>query len=195
MNRVEIEQNTFKKMLEGVKHAVSTDDCRPLLQFITFVLTKTTVTLYAHDGFRAAKIQIAKESESEFTCFIKPLTFKPIKRGDAMAILKYDADNRTASVSLKTEYGELRYGFTQPDGEYIDIEKLYADAHVHDRELGINAAYVAQALNSICKTTSDRNNCTVFESKDCNTAPFILRAKDKDIVNEQLVLPIRILEW
>ena len=71
-----------------------------------------------------------------------------------MAILEYDADNRTASVSLKTEYGELRYGFTQPDGEYIDIEKLYADAHVHDRELGINAAYVAQALNSICKTTS-----------------------------------------
>ena len=100
MNRVEIEQNTFKKMLEGVKHAVATDDCRPLLQFIKVVVTKTTVTLYALDGFRAAKIQIAKESESEFTCFIKPLTFKPIKRGDAMAILEYDADNRTGSVLL-----------------------------------------------------------------------------------------------
>ena len=63
----------------------------------------------------------------------------------------------------------------------------------HDRELGISAGRVAKALNSIIKTSKDMEHGVIFESKENNRTAFILRSIDKDILNEQLILPIRFL--
>ncbi|MCM1297547.1 MAG: hypothetical protein NC037_02985 [Bacteroides sp.] len=192
MKKVTIEQNTFKAMIEGVKHAVSTDNCRPILQYIRVVVTPATVTFYALDGFQAAKLQIEHKNDCDFACYIKPIKFTPLKNGAFTVDIEFDEETRIACVNIRTEYGELVYKFTQPAGEFIDIEKVYADAREHDRELGISAGRVAKALNSIIKTTSDREHGVIFESKEnCQTA-FILRSIDKNILNEQLILPIRI---
>lgn len=194
MKKVTIEQNTFKAMIEGVRHAVSTDNCRPILQCIRVVVTPATVTFYALDGFQAAKLQIKHENDCDFVCYIKPIKFTPLKSGAFTVDIEFDEENRTACVNIRTEYGELVYKFTQPTGEYIDIEKVYADAREHDREIGISAGRVAKALNSIIKTSKDREHGVIFESKENRLTAFILRSIDKDIVNEQLVLPIRFFE-
>ncbi len=194
MKKVVIEQNTFKAMIEGVKHAVSTDNCRPILQFIKVAVTAETVTFYALDGFQAAKIQLKHKNDCEFSCFIKPVAFKPLKNGAFNASIEYDEENNVACVSIATEYGALEYKFTQPAGQFIDIEKVYADAAEHDRELGMSAGRVAQALRSIMKTSNDRERGVIFESKENRNQAFILRSIDESIINEQLILPIRLLK-
>ena len=138
-------------------------------------------------------MQIKHEGDCEFVCYIKPIAFKPIKNGAFSVDIEYDEENKVACVNIRTEYGELVYKFTQPTGEYIDIEKVYADAMEHDRELGISAGRVAKALNSIIKTSKDMEHGVIFESKENNRTAFILRSIDKDILNEQLILPIRFL--
>lgn len=97
-------------------------------------------------------------------------------------------------MSIATEYGALEYKFTQPAGQFIDIEKVYADAAEHDRELGMSAGRVAQALRSIMKTSNDRERGVIFESKENRNQAFILRSIDESIINEQLILPIRLLK-
>lgn len=193
MKKVVIEQNAFKAMIEGVKHAVSTDNCRPILQFIKVAVTAETVTFYALDGFQAAKLQLKHKNDCEFSCFIKPVAFKPLKNGAFTASIEYDEENNVACVSIATEYGALEYKFTQPAGQFIDIEKVYADAAEHDREIGMSVGRVARALNAIIKTSHAMEHGTIFESKGDSTRAFIMRSVDKDILNEQLILPIRLL--
>lgn len=193
MKKVTIEQNAFKAMIDGVKHAVSTDNCRPILQYIKVVVTRDTITFYALDGYQAAKLQIKHENDCEFVCYIKPIQFKPIKNGAFSVDIVYDEENRAACVNIRTEFGELCYKFVQPTGEYIDIEKVYSEAREHDRELGISAGRVARALNAIIKTSHAMEHGTIFESKGDSTRAFIMRSVDKDILNEQLILPIRLI--
>lgn len=192
MKKVVIEQNTFKAMIEGVKCAVATDMYRPILQYIKVVVTPATITFYALDGYQAAKLRIEQVSDCAFECYIKPIAFKPLKNGADTVSIEYDEESRIAYVSITTEYGELQYKFSQPAGEFIDVEKIYADAAEHDRELGISATRVAKALNAIIKTSTDRERTVIFESKQNNKQAFILRSYDKEIFNEQLVLPVRI---
>ena len=93
-----------------------------------------------------------------------------------------------------TEYGVLRYGFDIPNDKFIDIEKVYAAARPHDRELGLSPRYVIdamKALNGICLFGGGKSYA-VFDSKENNKEAFIIRAKNENITNEQLILPIRL---
>ncbi|MGN0768144.1 MAG: hypothetical protein ACI4M8_02200 [Christensenellales bacterium] len=196
MKRVEINEMQFKKLIDGVKHCVAKDDSRPILKYIQIKVKSDTITAYALDGYRAARVEIknACPIEEEFTCHIKPFPFK-VSKYEINPVIIEQSDGKTF-VTFTNEYGVLRYGFTVPDGKFVDIEKIYADARQHDRELGLQPRYVIDALKALngINRISKGVSYAVFESKENNLKPFIIRAKNDDIVNEQLILPVRVTE-
>lgn len=193
MKRVEINEIIFKKLIDGVKHCVSKGDSRSILQYIQIKVKTDTITAYALDGYRAGRVEIknACPIDEEFTCLIKPFTVKTSKNGINPVVIE-QSDKKTF-VEVMTEYGVLRYGFDIPNDEFFDIEKVYAAARPHDRELGLRPRYVIDAL----KALNGIDYCgggyrAVFEIKENNKEAFIIRVKNEDITNEQLILPVRL---
>lgn len=192
MKKVEINEITFKKLIDGVKHCVATDESRPILQYIQVNVKNDTIIVYALDGFRAGRVEVKNTNpiDEEFTCYIKPLSIKVSKQGINPVIIEC-TDDKTF-IEVITEYGVLRYGFDDPikkgKGNYVDIEKIYNNARLHDRELGIDPRYVIDALKSL----KGCDRYAVFESKENNKEAFIIKAKTEDIINEQLILPVRL---
>lgn len=196
MKRVEINEIIFKKLIDGVEHCVSKGDSRPILQYIQIKVKTDTITAYALDGYRAGRVEIKNTCpiDEEFTCLIKPFTVKTSKNGINPVVIE-QSDKKTF-VEVMTEYGVLRYGFDIPNGEFFDIEKVYAAARPHDRELGLSPRYVIdamKALNGICLFGGGKSYA-VFDSKENNKTAFIIRAKNENIINEQLILPVMIIE-
>lgn len=195
MKKVEINEISFKKLIDGVKHCVSKDGCRPVLEYIQIKVKPDTITAYALDGFRAARVEIKNTfpTDEEFTCYIKPLTVKVSKRGTNPVVIECTDEN--TFVEVVTEYGVLRYGFAVPSGEFTDVEKIYETARQHDRKLGLQPRYIIDALKALNGINYMRGGSyAVLEIKENNTHPFIIRAKNDSIVNEQLILPARLQE-
>lgn len=188
--KVEINELLFKKMIDCVKHCVSKEKYRPVLQYIQIKVERDTITAYALDGYRAAKTQItlSEPNEVEYTCFIKPFPFKPSKRGINPVVI--ESSENITFVEVITEYGKIRYSFDKPDGEF-DIAKIYTENKDHDRELGMSAYYVSQACRALQNITDFRTNLVVLETRENNLRPFIIRAKGEGITSEQLILPVR----
>ena len=197
MKRIEINEKQFKRLIDGVKHRAAHDDIRPGLKYIQIKVAADTITAYAIDGYRAGRVEIknACPTNEEFTCYIKPLTFKISKRGVNPVVIE-QTDEKTF-VEIITEYGVLRYGFTAPKDEFIDVEKLFAAHRPHDRELGLRTRYVIDALKALngIILNSGSESVAILESKENNKQPFIIRAKSENITNEQLVLPVKIKEY
>lgn len=192
MKRVEINEISFKKLIDGVKRCVAKDETRPIMQYIQFVVKHDTITAYATDGYRAGRVEISNKCpiDEEFTCLIKPFTVKVSKRGINPVVIE-QAGEKTF-VEVVTEYGVLRYGFNIPTGKFIDIEKVYVNARPHDRELGVQPRYVIDALKALSGIqTAGSVSYAVLESMENNKMPFIIRAKGDGIINEQLILPVR----
>lgn len=57
MKRVEINEIQFKRLIDGVKHCVEKSDYRPMLQYIQIKVKSDSITAYALDGYRAARIK------------------------------------------------------------------------------------------------------------------------------------------
>lgn len=195
MKKVIINELQFKRLIDGVKHSVATDNKRPVLQYIQIKVTADTITAYSLDGYRASRVEIKNDCpiDEEFTCYIKPLTVKVSKNLTNPVIIE-QSDKKTF-VEVITEYGIARYGFTAPKAEFIDVEKIYENSRPHDRELGLNPCYIIDALKSLSGIQRmGSQSYAVFESKENNKTAFIIRAKNDDIVNEQLILPVRLAE-
>ena len=193
MSRVEINEVVFKKVLAAVKHSIARDESRPILKYIQIKVSGKQFTAVSLDGYRASRVTADLDNEYEsFTCYIKPISIKTSKDGILPVVIELDGD--IAHVEVITEYGKLKYSFKQPTASYIDVDKIYADAKEHDREVAINAVYLCEALKSCAATTLDRNNLTILESKPDSIKPLILRAKTTGILNEQLILPIKVFK-
>lgn len=195
MKRVEINEIQFKRLIDGVKHCVEKSDYRPILQYIQIKVAADTITAYALDGYRAARVEIKNTCpiDEEFTCYIKPITVKVSKSGINSVVIEQTGEK--TFVEVATEYGVLRYGFTMPQGDFVDVEKVFAAARPHDRELGMQPRYVIDAL----KALNGIDGCggsyrAILESKENSKTPFIIRTKSDGIINEQLILPVRLPE-
>lgn len=191
-----IDAMQFKQLIEGVKHAVSNDKARPILGYIKLEIKGDKVTGYAIDGYRLAKVVIentvhAPSNHDEFTVYIKPFTV-PKQTVDMIYPIEIIKDGENfVTVVMQTGDGKTELTFEQPDGEFVDVESVIVGAQEHDRELGVNAVYVAEALNAIAKSTHDRNKLAVIHTKANDTQAFTITGKGEGVEVTQLVLPIR----
>lgn len=194
MKRVAINELQFKRLIDGVKRSVATDECRPILKYIQIKVKTDTITAYSLDGYRASRVEIKNDypTDEEFTCYIKPFAVNVSKQGINPVVI--EQTGAKTFVEVITEYGVIRYGFNEPHEEFIDVETIYKRAREHDRELGVYSRYLADALKSLSGIQRvGAQSSVVIESKADNSAAFIIRAKDDSIVNEQLILPVRLM--
>ncbi len=186
----------FKQIMDGVKHAVCTDNSRPVLGYIKLDIKGETVTAYALDGYRLAKVVItntnlAPNNKDEFSVLIRPIAI-PKKVADLGLPIEVEKDGNIVTVTVQTYDGKNVFNFDQPHAEFIDAEKVIADAGAHDRELAANGKYVSDAMLAISKSTHDRNNCAIIQTKENNCKAFIIKGNGEGIDVTQLILPIRL---
>lgn len=194
MKQLTLSESEFKDLLDGVKHSVATDDSRPMLQYIRIEVEKNKITAYTLDGYRASRFVINRKTENpdEFVCYIKPVPFKETKSGTRQVLITHD-EKSTTSVQYETEYGEIVYRFNTKGGEFVNIAQIYAGAEQHDRETGINAKYLAQAMQALAKVDEGRNHLATIEGKENATRPVLFKAINSNYENTQLILPVRLV--
>ncbi len=191
MKTVTIQKNEFKKMLDGPKHCVATDDFRPMLKYIRIEVKTNSITACALDGYRASRYVLSckEPNTDEFVCYVKPVPIKESKR--LFDYVTLSLDDTSAYVDIDTEYGKMQYCFAQKGGWNIDIEKIFTDARKHDREVAVNAAGMARMLNALATVTDDGSHVCVISSKENTTEGFYITAEDGNVFCEQLILPIK----
>lgn len=185
----------FKQIMDGVKHAVSTDNSRPILGYIKLDIKGETITAYACDGFRLAKVVVtntvhAASNKEEFIAYIKPLTV-PKQTVDMIFPIEISKDDNIVTVSMQTGDGKTEFSFEQPNSEFVNAESAIAAALEHDREVAVNAAYIATAMKAIAKAITDKNNLAIMHSKADPTKAIIIKGEGEGIDITQLVLPVR----
>lgn len=194
MKSITLSESEFKAILDATAHTVSSDDARPALRHIQLVIAKHSITAYSTDGYRASRLTIKRDKESadEFTCYIKPVPFKQSKSGITQVVISHD-ERSTTTLQYETAIGEMTCRFIVTHGEFPNIAKIYAENEQHDRETGINAKYLAEAMQSLAKTNYEKNHTCIIESKPNQTQAVIFRAINDSYENAQLILPVRIL--
>lgn len=185
----------FKQIMDGCKHAVSTDNSRPILGYIKLDIKGETITAYACDGFRLAKVVVtntvhAASNKEEFIAYIKPLTV-PKQTVDMIFPIEIIKDDNIVTVSMQTGDGKTEFSFEQPNSEFVNAESVIAAALEHDREVAVNAAYIATAMKAIAKAITDKNNLAIMHSKADPTKAIVIKGEGEGIDITQLVLPVR----
>lgn len=185
-----INDEVFKELVEGVKHCVDKSDSRPVLRYIQVAVKEKSVVFTALDGFRAGRTEHEQDNADCFTCYIQPFPYKPLGGMPSDVVIEYDG--KTAWVEFLTVFGKLRYAFKQPDANFPDMEKIYADNRkAQDRTNYGNGYYIAQACKALGRLDG-RQHVTAIKTSEEKTIAFILSAKSNAITNEQLILPIRV---
>lgn len=188
MKKVEINELQFKDLLDGAKNSVSADRYRPVLGYIQIRVNKDNIVAYSTNGYRASRVEIKNnyEIDEEFVCYIKPFTFKPTKKGTNIVTL--ELTDAFTLVSFLSDFGVIKQEQPLPKEHFIDLEKIYNKARVHDRKVAFNCQFVISALKAL-KNIGEK---VVFETKSNNKEAFLITAENSLIKNEQLILPIRI---
>lgn len=194
MKKVSIADTAFATLIDGVKNSLSTETSRPELSFIKLVVTKDEITAYSCDGYSAAKVTVPNlnptdeefdPTDEEFECFIKPIAVKPSKGCPQDIIV--EVINGDTYVEVPSVYGKLRYCFTQPNDNFVDIEKIIGNADRNDTyTIHVKPASLIKALKAAQKT----NKCVKVQFGD-KLSPFIIKAKCGKTENWQIVLPAR----
>lgn len=187
MKRVAITDTAFATLIDGVKNSLSTETYRPELSYIKLVVKKDEITAYSCDGYSAAKVTVPNLNpiDEEFECFIKPITVKPSKGRPQDIIV--EVINGDTYVEVPVEYEKLRYCFTQPNDNFVDIEKIIENTDKNDTyTIHVKPASLIKALKAVQKT----NKCVKVQFGD-KLSPFIIKAKCGETNNWQVVLPAR----
>ena len=187
MKRVAITDTAFATLIDGVKNSLGKEIYRPELSYIKLVVKKDEITAYSCDGYSAAKVTVPNLNpiDEEFECFIKPITVKPSKGRPQDIIV--EVINGDTYVEVPVEYEKLRYCFTQPKDNFVDIEKIIGNADRNDTyTIHVQPASLIKALKAVQKT----NKCVKVQFGD-KLSPFIIKAKCGETNNWQVVLPAR----
>ena len=187
MKRVAIIDTAFATLIDGVKNSLSKEIYRPELSYIKLVVKKDEITAYSCDGYSAAKVTVPNLNpiDEEFECFIKPIAVKP-RKGRPQDII-VEVINGDTYVEVPVEYEKLRYCFTQPKDNFVDIEKIIGNA---DRNSTYTIYVKSDLLINALKAVQKTNECVKVQFGD-KLSPFIIKAKCGETNNWQVVLPAR----
>ena len=154
MKKVSIADTAFATLIDGVKNSLSKDMYRPELSYIKLVVKKDEITAYSCDGYSAAKVTVPNLNpiDEEFECFIKPIAVKPSKGRPQDIIV--EVINGDTYVEVPVENKKLRYCFTQPKDNFVDIEKIIENTDRNDTyTIHVQPASIIKALKAVQKTS------------------------------------------
>lgn len=193
--KVTIEEKTFETMLKATKGCVNNDYAtRPELGYIGIKVVSGEVIALVCDGYSGARFKFPAQSQEgeDFTCLIKPFPFKASRNGTLPVVI--ELVDGEALVDVPNAYGCITYHFKQDFKYNSKLDEVFDKMKNHDRELGINANFLARIMRNFASVAKDRNRTVVLETNDSKTAGFrmsLYSGKDQ-FEFEQFLLPIRI---
>lgn len=180
--------NSLKKIVDGTKRFVASNDNSPLMQYIHIVVDaeKQEIKAEALDGHRFS-IEHAEltECDESFDCFIKPAIPKITK-------FNYYAEIELVNGKAYVTVGDSIIGYKQPEGKYFELSKIIADTEKVEpkAKIAVQSKLLADALTSIT-VPKDYRNTAKIEIREPQQV-IIIRSGENDIKG---VLPIRVAEW
>lgn len=192
--KVTISETMFETMLKATKGGTSKYDSRPALEYIGIKVENGTIIAMVCDGYSGARFKFAARSQEgeNFTCLIKPIPFKASRNGTLPVVI--ELVDGVALLDVPTAYGHLTYHFKQNYSYENKLDDIFDKMKNHDRELGINAAFLARIMRNFANVSRDRSKPVILETNDSKTAGFRMSLySDKDKFEfEQFLLPVRI---
>lgn len=195
--KVTISETMFETMLKATKASTAYKySSRPELEHIRIKVEGGKINVMVCDGCSGARLKfdaISHDGE-DFTCLIKPISFKASKNGNLpVAIELVDGE---VLLDVPTAYGSLSYHFKQ-NLTYDDrLDDIFDKMKSHDREIGINASLLARIMKNFASVSNDRVKTVILESKDSKTEGFCMRmfSENNKFEFEQFLLPVRIFK-
>lgn len=174
----------FNRIIQATKRFVSKDTERGLLAWIRLEFSKESqsVKAIAVDGFRiATESSLCDSVEDDFSICVKP-NIRNVSKSETI-IIKLDDEK----AFIKD--GETILGYVQPDGEFINYEKIIND--IVDKpiiyEIAFNGNLLIEALQSAKVSKGDFRESITLEFRN-EESPIIIRTGADNI---KLVLPMR----
>ena len=195
--KVTISETMFETMLKATKGGTAQrDSSRPALEYIRIKVEGGKINVMVCDGVSGARLKFdAKSHDGEdFTCLIKPVTFKASKNGTLPVTI--ELVDGTALLDVPTAYGNLTYHFKQNFSYNDKLDDIFDKMGNHDRWVGVNATLLSRIMRNFASVSSEYVKGVILESKDSKTEGFRMRMhSEKDNFEfEQFLLPVMILE-
>lgn len=193
--KVTISETMFETMLKATKGSTAAKySSRPALEYIRIKVEGGKINVMVCDGVSGARLKFDANSHDgeDFTCLIKPISFKASKNGNLPVTIEL-VDGK-ALLDVPTAYGNLTYHFKQ-DFSYDDkLDDIFDKMGNHDRWVGVNATLLSRIMRNFASVSTERVKGVILESKDSKTEGFRMRMySEKDKFEfEQFLLPVRI---
>lgn len=195
--KVTINETMFETMLKATKGGTANQySSRPELEYISIKVENGKMNVMVCDGVSGARLAfVAKSHDGEnFTCLIKPITFKASKNGNLPVTI--ELVDGTALLDVPTAYGNLTYHFKQNFSYNDKLDNIFDKMGNHDRWVGVNASLLSRIMRNFASVSNERNKSIILESKDSKTEGFRMRmcSESNNFEFEQFILPVRILK-
>lgn len=195
--KVTISETMFETILKATKGSVADRyGSRPFLEYIRIKVEGGKINVMVCDGVSGARLKFdaVYHDGEDFTCLIKPISFKASKNGTLPVTIEL-VDGK-ALLDVPTAYGNLTYHFKQ-DVSYDDkLDGIFDKMGNHDRWVGVNASILSRIMRNFASVSTERVKGVILESKDSKTEGFRMRMySEKDKFEfEQFLLPVRIFK-
>lgn len=170
----------FNRLISTTKAFCSKYNRNPCYQFIRLEFHADTdeVVAVAIDGFRMSVEHAVASSEEDFVVYVKSNISLP--------------KNTTVYFELEDNEVIIRcdgfiFGFTQPDGEFLDWENVIPKTDVQF-QIAFNGDYLLSALQAAKASAGGTYKTPVVLEFRSPTEPIILRTNKNDV---KMVLPVR----
>lgn len=195
--KVTISETMFETILKATKGGTAAlHSSRPFLEYIRIKVEGGKLNVMVCDGVSGARLKFDAVSHDgeDFTCLIKPITFKASKNGTLPVTIEL-VDGK-ALLDVPTAYGNLTYHFKQNFSYDDKLDGIFDKMGNSDRWVGVNAILLSRIMRNFASVSRDRVKGVILESKDSKTEGFRMRMySEKDNFEfEQFLLPIRILK-
>ena len=184
----------FETMLKATKGSTAQNSSRPALEYIRIKVEGGKINVMVCDGVSGARLKFDANSHDgeDFTCLIKPISFKASKNGNLP--VEIELAGGEALLTLPTVYGNLTHRFKQ-DFSYDDkLDGIFDKMGNHDRWIGVSATLLSRIMRNFASVSPGPIKGVVLESKDSKTEGFRMRmaSEDAHFEFEQFLLPVRI---
>ena len=163
-NPISIPKKSFRMLINQTAFATSTQESRPVLTGINFVINNNILECTATDSYRLSKRSISIEGNSEFTNIIVPTR-------NLLELIKIiDEDDENIELHIFTnkiifKFDNIVFMTRLINGTYPDTSQLMPNNFALELEVNYNELFSAIDRASLMSSGDDKNTVS-FESKE-----------------------------
>lgn len=180
--KAKIYTNDFNRIVAATKDFVAKNENKRTHNYIRleFRSEEQRVSAIAVDGYRMSVEHSVCECDEDFNAYIRSNVKLPSGLNAIFEI-------QDGEVIIRC--GDFIFGYQQPEGEFLDWEKVLPEAPTF--KIGFNGNYLLTALNAAKVSAGNSFKSPIVLEFRGPLEPVIIRTNKDDV---KMVLPIRIKE-